>query len=554
MNRERSTSGLDGVIAKLQKYHKESLTDIRSNNIWRGIRSYQSLEEAKKELNQGLLIYKSVFLDKKPLQDKNLYQLFEKTIDDKSALHPMEEVDIKTQYNYGIDGTPSKKFREKTVSYLKQYCEDIILSNLLYDEKPRQINEQEEINKIKMITGLLEDGNHRNFYKLGRTLDRKVLPSYIIAKTFSDRSPFLFYFRFEDIENARKMFYKLFRSIEDPEIRTAVMKRFSALKAPKVNSLETKKPNVSLNESADYDEIQKEKKRIIGKIKEKVLPDNYEMEKTFFSLTPFFYVKDYEVIAKKTLKKLFGKELTDGEKKKMALSLRDTYRDITSHKETLKKPIDKAFERQLQSSDNFLQLDKAILQTMFDKYKKLRGKKVEYYDFLRLSGTLMAVKSLRKAYLLSKLKTTMKENDGALTIIPDDISISNNINVLREMFGETKYQLFDSKYTDQMMDLLNDDDIVSHWVFFTLNNQIKIHEKGFKKRKIIKTRDELELDLSPNFLFPKKDNYLQTGNLQIPIESKLTDDGKDHYYVHIHSSNRLVTIIPMSDKIRNVRF
>ncbi|MCR4312837.1 MAG: hypothetical protein NUV58_01165, partial [Candidatus Roizmanbacteria bacterium] len=514
MNGEKSTQGLDRIIAKLEKYHKESSIDIRSNNIWRRIRSYSSPEDAKKELNKGLLIYSNISLGKEPLQDKSLYQQFETTINDKSNLHPMEESDIKTHYSYHMDGTSSKKFQEKTISYLKQYCEDVVLSSLLYNEKPRLANERQEIDRIKMIMDLLEDGKHRNFFELGRRADKKILPAYIILKTLKDRSPPIYYFSSSDVSNTRKTLDNLFGLIDHPGVKKIIMKKFISLEAPKIKPVEPIKTKAPLELSKDYEEIKEAKRKIIESVQKEVLPDSYEMKKVFFSLTPFFYSKGYQEIALKSLKKLFGKRLRSGEVKKIALSLRDTYKDISSSKGPFKKPLDESFEKGLQNADNFLQLDKVILKTMFDKYQNLNRKKGEYYNFMRLPGMKMAIEALRKAYLLSNLKGIMKEKDKTLDIFPNDSSILSNTTSLREMFGKTKISLFNSKDTDQIMDLLSDEDIGHHWVFHAIDNLVKDNRQDFKQRKIIKTggEAELELNLSPDVLFPKEsESYFQVG-------------------------------------------
>ena len=54
--------GLTEVMDRLHKYQQEYSIDLRANEISRRINSYKSLAEAKQEFNQGMNIYKKLFL------------------------------------------------------------------------------------------------------------------------------------------------------------------------------------------------------------------------------------------------------------------------------------------------------------------------------------------------------------------------------------------------------------------------------------------------------------------------------------------------------------
>lgn len=541
--------GLNIILDRLKKYEKESNTEQRSSNILRRIRSYSSLKDARQEFSQGINIYKKVLQDKQSLQDKELYELFEKTVYDKSSLHPMEEVEIKTQYNYHLDGTPSSVFREKTLKYLKTYTEDVFLANLFYDHNSNKPDKTVKVENIKKVFYLL-DNKSGDFHKMIKGLDDNIVSAYYIIESLYKNFTYFPYVASEQVKiMSRKELHQLIRSIDDPQIRNFLLNKFSSFRAPKKSRPEPKPFKVEikklLSESPDYKKIQREKNKIYKEFERLQIPE-YEARRKIINLLPYFSYGNYQERVGKTLKDLYGKRLTNGEIKKISLSMRDIHKDIRIEKEGFIDQLDRSFEKYLQTPDNFRELNKTIIKFMFEKYQSLSNKKIEFFNFIRMPGVKVITETLRKDYLLSKLKKLIEKKGKNPVIFPQDVTISNNISLLKKIFSENPRQLLNPKFTDKLEDLFSDEDLAACWIYFSIENKLKRKKNDLNNMMITKKGAELELDTDIDYLVPRKAvNNIDVGQIKIPVISQLRDYGKDNYFIYLFSLNRLITIIPI---------
>lgn len=410
---------------------------------------------------------------------------------------------------------------------------------------------QEEISLL--IDSLLGKNNDFLSWKKDSSI---ILPGYLILRSLKENHS-LWNLKFLINETVRQQTIDLrdglLDSIHTKKSQQALKKMFKqSLDIDKKVSIKNNFTETSFIRNKDYQNTVDVSERMFNaNPKKEEKPDDYEVRKAFYNLGSIFNDVDYEQKAEIIINRVLPNIKDIQTKKNILSSFRTTFFELLKNQSIFGKNIDLALNNTFLRIDDFSKVDEVISQEVFKNFQHDSLKAKGYEDFIKTPGVIQAVEAIRKMYLLTKIKSALPEIKRPFCITADYRSLISIDEVQEKLEKNDIKNLFAS---DNLKDFIDygDEELVTHFLFLQIENQINEQEDQFIERKVVKKDDEAMLIIKPDFLIPEKaKSKLRLGNLKIPIKLDAQVDDHDNYFVDVYSGNRLLTKVRV-DKIENL--
>lgn len=542
MNRENGRYlGLGRIIKKLESYNKELLLDERARNIWYRIASYRTPEDSKVDLNRAMDTYKRVFLDKNHSDLANSYFL----VDDPS--------------------------NTKSINYLRQHTEDIVLSYLFYNTAQRT-DEANETKKIKKIINILS--GHHGYRKDGKEIDKDSQMTSILYITEALHRNFTYFpwGRESAKRETRRSLHLLIRSIENQSVKDALLKKFADFRAPKKD-----RPQILKKEVSEKKPLKILSKGTLSppKLKSKVPEPNpyYDDSLKLFDgdsiipkiddVTKDKFANQASLIIgtfKRRVLKIDGEEVvitSDGKKHKFNKKLKSAATIVMmsgnkdryagrwffdnknhDHVNRLITSFDKvtSWVRKtdlgissflIGKTTDFSGINKSIAEALYKNYyglsKDYKISNARMKKFLSKPAIVDTLFALRKIAVIEKTGKLLSNIQKRLKIDPqqpflrwnNDLDIDNAYSAYLKIFDDHKKGYVDFVNYDI-------DTLMKQLAYFIIEGKLTENRRMFQKRSIKGKFDDGLVVRTPRYLLLNKDNLIKFEGMKVLIQPSET--------------------------------